>query len=84
MLNLIADNLPTIEDRARHGSQVAQECILFYQLATEKGRSHAAAEIARGKFHLLFPEYVNFQESPVVLPPVEEEGCPPMGEALSE
>jgi hypothetical protein len=83
MLNLIADNLPVIEDRARHGSQVAQECILFYQLATEKGRSHAAAAIARDKFLLLFPEYANFQEALVVLPPVEEDG-PPMGEALSE
>ena len=83
MLNLIADNLPVIEDRASHGSQVAQECILFYQLATEKGHSHAAAVIARDKFLMMFPEYVNFQESPVVLPPVEEEG-PPMGEALSE
>lgn len=73
MLNLIAEKLPIIESRAEAGNQIAQECILFYQLATEKGCSHAAGVIARDKFLLMFPEYADFQESPV-LPPAEEKG----------
>ena len=74
MLNLISEKMAVIESRAEAGNLVAQDCILFYQLATEKGHSHAAAVIARDKFLLLFPEYANFQEAPIVLPPAEEEG----------
>jgi len=81
MLNLISEKLQTIQDKATGGNPVARECILFYELATEKGRSHAAAVIAREKFLLLFPEYTNFQEVLADLPPAEED--PQMGDAMS-
>lgn len=73
MLNEILARLPTIQERALQGDNTAVDCILFYELATEKGQSHAAAVITRDRFLTMYPEFRDLPETPVVLPVLDED-----------
>lgn len=73
MLNEILARLPTIQERALQGDSTAVDCILFYELATEKGQSHAAEVIARARFLTMYPELCDLPETPVVLPVLDDD-----------
>ena len=62
-----------IQERALQGDVTAVDCILFYELATEKGQSHAAAVITRDRFLAMYPEFRDLPETPVVLPVLDED-----------
>jgi hypothetical protein len=51
----------------------ATECALFYELATEKGHSHAAEVITRDRFLVLYPEFRDVPDAPVILSPLDED-----------